>query len=86
MRWHDDEISRISSREQLADYLRLLAQRVRDNEESVRGAATAEYIDAAGRWTASMDAYFSNVLQEGVPEQPDWSLVAAIFAAAVVYE
>ncbi|SFF64611.1 hypothetical protein SAMN05421541_11692 [Actinoplanes philippinensis] len=33
-----------------------------------------------------MDGFFSNVLKEPVPDSPDWSTVAAMFRAALVYE
>jgi hypothetical protein len=84
--WQDPEIGAVGSREDLARYLVSLAARLREGDLSTENPSTDAFIDAAGRWTESMDGFFSNVLKEPVPDSPDWSMVAAMFRAALVYE
>ncbi|MBB5122736.1 DUF7660 family protein [Streptomyces eurocidicus] len=86
MNWPDPTLNAIQSREDLADFLTELARKVREGELSVENATTDSSVDSAGRWTRSMDGFFMNVIKEPVPETPDWSMIAAIFRAALVYE
>ncbi|GIE81913.1 hypothetical protein Aph02nite_78630 [Actinoplanes philippinensis] len=86
MNWQDPEIAAVESREDLARYLVSLAARLRQGDNWTENPSTDAFIDAAGRWTKSMDGFFSNVLKEPVPDSPDWSTVAAMFRAALVYE
>ncbi|WP_092557463.1 DUF7660 family protein [Actinoplanes derwentensis] len=86
MNWKDPEIAAVESREDLARYLVSLAARLREGDLPTENPSTDAFIDAAGRWTKSMDVFFSNVLKEPVPDSPDWSTVAAVFRAALVYE
>ena len=86
MHWQDAELAAIESREDLARYLESLGAMLREGAISTENPSTDAFIDAAGRWTKSMDGFFSNVLKEPVPDSPDWAMVAAIFRAALVYE
>ncbi|MEU8657823.1 DUF7660 family protein [Actinoplanes philippinensis] len=86
MSWQDPEIAAIASREDLARYLVSLAARLREGQIPTENPSTDAFIDAAGHWTKSMDGFFSNVLGKPAPDSPDWSTVAAIFRAALVYE
>ncbi|HEU5426162.1 MAG TPA: hypothetical protein VFU74_04790 [Actinocrinis sp.] len=53
---------------------------------SVENATSADFVDAAARWSRAMAGYFKNVVGEPVPDAPDWAMIAAIFSAAAVYE
>ncbi|MBS2966440.1 hypothetical protein KGA66_25590 [Actinocrinis puniceicyclus] len=86
MNWPDAELNEIRSRGDLALYLQGLAQRLHDGELQSENLATADFVDAAGRWTKAMEGFFKNVVRQPVPEDPDWAMIAAIFRAAVVYE
>ncbi|MEV4638116.1 hypothetical protein AB0J80_12275 [Actinoplanes sp. NPDC049548] len=86
MNWPDPELNAIATREDLARYLSGLAAEIRDGAVTAENSATDAFVDSAGRWTKSMDAFFENVLKEPVPDAPDWAMVAAIFRAALVYE
>ncbi|UQI45886.1 hypothetical protein M1P56_16730 [Streptomyces sp. HU2014] len=86
MNWPDPTLNAIQSREDLADFLTELARKVREGDLSVENATTDSFVDSAGRWARSMDGFFMNVIKEPVPETPDWSMIAAIFRAALVYE
>ncbi|GAA2596104.1 hypothetical protein GCM10010435_89080 [Winogradskya consettensis] len=84
--WQDPELSAVETREDLARYLEALAASLREGTISTENPSTAAFVDAAGRWTASMDGFFANILEVPVPGAPDWSMIAAIFRAALVYE
>ena len=86
VKWQDAEVTAVESREDLARYLIILAERLREGSISTENPSTVAFLDAAGRWTKSMQGFFSNILNAPVPESPDWSMVAAIFRAALVYE
>lgn len=86
MTWPDAALNEIRSREDLSRFLAGLAARIHDGSLSVENVTTESFVDAAGRWTRSMDGFFANVMKEPVPETPDWAMIAAIFRAALVYE
>ncbi|MFC5152797.1 DUF7660 family protein [Streptomyces amakusaensis] len=86
MNWPDETLNEIRSREDLAQYLTGLADKVRDGSLLAENATTDSFVESAGRWTKSMDGFFMNVMKEPVPETPDWAIIAAIFRAALVYE
>jgi hypothetical protein len=84
--WSDPAIDQVRSREDLSAFLAQLAGRMRDGSLSVENEASADFVDAAARWSRAMAGYFKNVMDEPVPDAPDWAMIAAIFAAAVIYE
>ncbi|MFH8592340.1 DUF7660 family protein [Streptomyces rimosus] len=86
MKWTDESINAISSRQDLVAYLQHLSQGMRAGDVRMENPSTIDYVSAASRWTESMDGYFENVVGQPVPDQPDWAMIAAIFRAAVVYE
>lgn len=88
MKWPYEELNQISTREDLALYLQDLSRHL-DNGELVpfENSDTVRFVDAAGRWTGAMQSVFANVMGEKfVPDQPTWSMVGAIFRAAVMFE
>ncbi|GAA0907904.1 DUF7660 family protein [Streptomyces thermoalcalitolerans] len=86
MNWHDEALNQVQSREDLADYLARMAEMVRSGDMPAENITADSLIDAAARWTRSMDGFFKNIVKEPVPEEPDWSMIAAIFHAALIYE
>lgn len=86
MDWHDEAVNQIETREDLARYLTDLARRLETGDVRLAHGRIADYIEAAGAWTGSMDGYFANVVGAPVPDQPDWKMIAAIFTAATIYE
>jgi hypothetical protein len=86
MSWPDAGIAAIGSRQDLVDYLTVLARRVAANELQVENSAAGSLVDAAGRWVDSMDGFYENVMGGPVPEEPSWQMIAAIFRAALIYE
>ncbi|WP_304453415.1 hypothetical protein [Nocardiopsis sp. YSL2] len=86
MKWPDESLNEVRSREDLARFLIELSGKMERGEIPVENLTAEGLVDAAGRWTCSMDGFFENIIQEPVPENPDWSMVAAIFRAALIYE
>lgn len=75
----------VTNRLELVAFLEQLLAQVRDSPHSVPNSTLADFLSGASGWVGDMDGYFLN-RGEPLPDQPSWSLVAAIFAAAVVYE
>jgi hypothetical protein len=86
MTWPDPTLDAIRTRQDLARHLIGLAGRLREGDVVAENSSPESLIEAAGRWTGSMDGFFVNVMGGPVPEDPDWAMVAAIFRAALVYE
>jgi hypothetical protein len=84
--WPDARLNAIESREDLARYLQELANAIDNGSVDTANSATSDFIDAAGRWSGSMDGFFQNVMGSQVPDTPSWAMIAAIFRAAIVYE
>ena len=86
MNWPDARLDSIHTREDLGLFLVELANRLRAGEVRLENPSSVDFINAAGRWTKSMDGFFQNIMHEPVPQDPDWALIAAIFSAAIIYE
>lgn len=86
LNWQDSELNAISTREDLARYLQSLATLMADGNVSVENPLTADFVDAAGRWTNAMNGYFKNIIKEPIPDEPSWAMIGAIFSAAMIYE
>lgn len=86
MTWPDPTLDAIRTRQDLARHLIGLAGRLREGDVVAENSSPESLIEAAGRWTGSMDGFFANVMKGPVPKDPDWAMIAAIFRAALVYE
>jgi hypothetical protein len=75
----------VRSRRELAEFLEDLHRRVRESPQSIPNFKLADFLSGAAGWVDDLEGYFQNVSQP-VPEQPTWSLIASIFAAAAIYE
>lgn len=75
----------VESRSDLATFLEQLAERARSSPQSIPNLELSFYLSGAAGWTSDMHGYFLN-RGESVPDEPTWALVAAVFAAAAVYE
>jgi len=74
----------VSSAGDLADFLRALADKMRAGK-SEENPISADFVEAAAAWCDDMPGYFDH-LGEPAPQQPSWSFVAQLFAAARAYE
>ncbi len=75
----------VTGRRELAVFLNELLLWLESSPESVPNSTLAEFLSGASGWVEDLDGYFLN-RGEPVPDQPTWALVAAIFAAAAIYE
>ncbi|MFI9641092.1 hypothetical protein ACIG87_13655 [Micromonospora sp. NPDC051925] len=75
----------VRSREDLAAYVRALAEESAAPPDSWENVDLPRYLEAASRWIGSMDGWARNQGRE-LPEQPTWSLLVDILRAACVYE
>lgn len=75
----------VTGRHELAAFLTDLLVQVEASPPTIPNSTLAEFLSGAAGWVEDLDGYFLN-RGEPVPDQPTWSLVAAIFAAAAVYE
>jgi hypothetical protein len=79
------EARSVQTRDDLVRYRAELADSVRGGKLRVENVSAADLLEAASAWVDAMDGYFTN-RNEPVPQSPDWSLVASIFSAALIYE
>ncbi len=75
----------VTGRHELAAFLNELLAQVQESPAAVPNSTVAEFLSGASGWVEDLDGYFLN-RGEPVPDQPTWALVAAIFAAATIYE
>jgi hypothetical protein len=75
----------VRSREDLVTFLESLSARVRRDEAPFENVSAADLLQGAAGWVTDMNAFFTNQGRP-VPAEPDWTLVAMIFAAGLVYE
>lgn len=80
-----DDPQAVRSREDLAQFLRNLAQDLRLRPETWENADLGSFLEAMSAWVDDLDGYYRN-RGEAVPTQPDWKTIAEIVAAARVYE
>ena len=59
---------------------------MRDGSVRLENPSSVDFVDAAARWSRGMPGFYKNVMNSTVPDEPNWAVIAAIFAAAVVYE
>ena len=74
----------VSNARDLAEFLRRLAETMRSGKLEEH-PLSADFVEAASAWCDDMPGYFDN-LREPVPQQPSWSFIAQLFAAARIYE
>lgn len=77
--------SDVRTREDLARFIRELVADLEHRPDEWENGDLPSYLEAASAWIDDMSGYYKN---RGltVPEQPDWSTLAEIFAAAKIYE
>jgi hypothetical protein len=75
----------VRSREDLAQFVRTLADDLRQQPEAWENRDLGPFLEAMSAWIEDMEGYYRN-RGEAVPSQPEWSTLAEILAAARVYE
>jgi hypothetical protein len=75
----------VNSKEELAEFLLALSQKLENGAHPLENPGTVDFIEAASAWIDSCDGFYENFGLE-MPAQPDWKFIATIFKAACVYE
>ena len=75
----------VRTRDDLSRFLEQMAMQLRDSSSPLENRDLASFVSAAAGWVSDMHGYCEN-RGEITPESPTWSTIAAIFAAAAVYE
>jgi hypothetical protein len=78
-------VDAIQSRQDLADFVRLLAADLDQNRRSWENDDLKSFLETMAAWIDDLDGYYRNA-GEPLPEAPTWCLFGQILAAASVYE
>jgi hypothetical protein len=75
----------VTNRQEFVEFLKGLENDLRTNPSEWGHTDLKGFLNAFGAWVEDMDGYFLN---RGTtpPKNPDWTLMAQMFAAAKVYE
>ncbi len=84
-RMSTDQAREVQSRQDLARFVRRLAQDFKERPEAWENADLGSFLEAMSAWIEDMDGYYQN-RGEAVPTRPEWRTLAEIVAAARVYE
>jgi predicted Ser/Thr protein kinase len=80
-----DDLSKIVSKEDLADFIETLRDNFVQSSSEWENPTMDRYLDAMAAWVRDMDGYYRNA-GENPPIQPTWRTVADILVAAKIYE
>jgi hypothetical protein len=79
-------IGKISTREELAEFVQILASVANSAEaDDWENVTLPRFLEALSGWIGGMKGYFQNQGLE-VSEQPTWKLIGDMLVAATVYE
>jgi len=79
------EPAKIRTREDLVEFIKVLAQDLRQHPDQWENADLPTYLEAMSAWVADMEGFYTNK-GESPPARPDWKTLGEILAAARVYE
>lgn len=77
--------NKVSSKADLVRLLKDAAVVLRKNPQDWPNGDLMTFLDAWAAWLEDMEGYFKN-RNEPIPERPDWKVIAAMVAAARIYE
>lgn len=89
---HSVDVHAIESRQELAAFIRVLAEDFETNADAWENVTVGGYLDALSRWLGSADAWANNMIRFGRPdlwldpETPSWQLIAGALRTARTYE
>ncbi|MBR8183811.1 DUF7660 family protein [Burkholderia ambifaria] len=78
-------VSRIESKEELADFVGQLLKDLEENRTEWENPTLERFLLAMESWIRSMDSFYKNTNQE-VPVTPNWRTLGDILYAAKIYE
>ncbi|GAB7129742.1 hypothetical protein JCM19000A_42500 [Silvimonas sp. JCM 19000] len=79
------QIEKIDSKDDLADFIAALKQDLESNAEEWENPTLERFLSAMEEWTRSMDNYYRNTGQQP-PQVPTWRTLANILYASKMYE
>ena len=80
-----EQIERIRSREDLAQFVEELKSTYGRDGKQGENRGLPSFLDAMAAWISDMDGYFANI-GEPCPVEPTWKTMAQILAASTMYE
>ncbi|WP_427501459.1 DUF7660 family protein [Methylomonas sp. MED-D] len=80
-----ERISRINSKDDLADFIAALRSDLTANPETWENPTLERFLNAMESWMRTMDMYYKNTGQS-FPETPSWKIFADALYAAKIYE
>ncbi|MFD4948869.1 hypothetical protein ACFWNT_41785 [Streptomyces sp. NPDC058409] len=75
----------VRSREDFAPFLREILEDLKEHPNEWENRTLADFLEAWAAWVHDMPGWYANRGQ-GIPDQPDWNLLAGMVMAARVYE
>ncbi|WP_216897615.1 DUF7660 family protein [Nocardia alni] len=74
----------LRTRSEFVEYVRALAEAVGDNPGQYENISSAELLEAAAAWVDDADACAAEA--DGQSRSVDWSFIAKLLTAALIYE
>jgi hypothetical protein len=84
MEFHE-QVKNVKSREDLAEFVRVLERDLKDNPADWENRSLGEFLGSLSAWIADMDGYYLNNNLD-VPKDPSWRTIAEILVGARIYE
>lgn len=81
----EEQISRMSSKEDFTAFLGALSQYFRQAPSEWENRTLKQYLEAMEGWTEDMEGYYAN-FGIPVPQAVNWQVFARILMAATMYE
>lgn len=84
MNINDPELKEITSRKDLAEFVRELSKDYKNNPASWENHTIESYLEALSGWIEDMEGVFKNMNQTA-PATPEWRTIARMLRAASIY-
>jgi hypothetical protein len=81
----EERLAEVSSRQDLARFVELLRDDLRDHRDEWENDTLERYLDALAACIEHLDGYFQNVGMP-IPEDVRWKLLGQLLLTAKVYE
>jgi hypothetical protein len=84
MNINDPELNEITSRNELAAFVRELSEDFKKNPTSWENRTIDSYLEALSGWLEDMNGVYKNMNQP-TPTTPEWRTIARMLRAASIY-
>ncbi|MEH7225003.1 hypothetical protein V7112_14435 [Bacillus sp. JJ1566] len=78
-------VDNIKSREDLIKFINHLRMDLQNNRAEWENITLEDYLEAMEAWVNDMNGYYLN-LNQPMPKQPSWKIIATILYASSAYE